>query len=107
VAEGVERRMRAFVQPMGADLVELNIQHDHVHLPVMFPPKVSISEFLGTLQGRMAIRVFNKFCDLKKRSDWGTHFSVRGYFVDTVGLDTEKICKYLKYQEENDKRSEC
>lgn len=55
-----------FAQPLGAEIVELNIQQDHVHLLVMVPPKVSISEFMGTIKGRTAIRVFNKFRNLKK-----------------------------------------
>jgi putative transposase len=45
--------------------MELNIQKDHVHLLAMVPPKVSISNFVGTLKGRTAIRVFNKFRELR------------------------------------------
>ena len=52
----VERCIRAFCQQMAAEIVELNIQIDHLHLPVMVPSKVSISEFVGTLKARKAIR---------------------------------------------------
>jgi len=86
-------------------MVELNIQVDHVHLLAMVPPKVSISDFVGTLKGRTAIRVFNKFRHLKSKPYWGNHFWARGYCVDTVGLDAEKIRKYVKYQEEQEKRN--
>ena len=106
VAEEVERCIRAFAQPLGAEIVELNIQQDHVHLLVTIPPKVSISEFMGTVKGRTAIRVFNKFRHLKKSPYWGNHFWARGYCVDTVGLDADKIRKYVKYQEGKEKRSE-
>jgi putative transposase len=58
---------------------ELNVQDDHVHLLVMVPPKVSISELVGTLKGRTAIRIFNKFKHLKERPYWGNHFWPRGY----------------------------
>ena len=78
----------------------------HVHLLVLVPPKVSISEFMGTIKGRTAIRVLNKFRHLKRKPYWGNHFWARGYCVDTVGLDAEKIRKYVKFQEDNDKRSE-
>ena len=106
VAQEVERCIRAFSERLGAEIVELNVQHDHVHLLAMVPPKTSISEFMGTIKGRTAIRVFNKFRNLKSRPYWGNHFWARGYCVDTVGLDAEKIRKYLKYQEDKEKRSE-
>jgi len=35
--------------------------------------------------------VFNKFKELKKKPYWGNKFWVRGYCVDTVGLDESKI----------------
>ena len=106
VAEEVERCIRAFAERLGAEIVELNIQEDHVHLLVLVPPKVSISEFMGIVKGRTAIRVLNKFRHLKRKPYWGNHFWARGYCVDTVGLDAEKIRKYVKYQEDNEKRSE-
>ena len=106
VAEEVERCICAFSERLGAEIVELNIQEDHAHLLAPVPPKVSISEFMGTIKGRTAIRVLNNFRHLKRKPYWGNHFWARGYCVDTVGLDAEKIRKYVKYQEDNDKRSE-
>ena len=106
VAEEVERCIRTFCQQLSAEIIELNLQPDHVHLLVLVPPKLSISEFVGTLKGRTAIRVFNKFRHLKSKPYWGNHFWARGYCVDTVGLDAEKIQKYVKYQQEKEKRSE-
>ena len=106
VGQEVERCLRAFCEQQHAEIVELNIQVDHVHLLVMVPPKLSISEFVGTLKGRTAIRVFNKFRHLKHKPYWGNHFWARGYCVDTVGLDTEKIQKYVKYQEDKEKRTD-
>ncbi len=73
---------------------------------VMVPPKLSISDYMGIVKGRTAIRVFNKFRKLKTRPYWGNHFWARGYCVDTVGLDAEKIRKYVKYQEANERQTE-
>ena len=106
VGQEVERCIRSFCQQLGAEVVELNIQPDHVHLLAMVPPKVSISSFMGTIKERTAIRVFNKFKHLKRRPYWGNRFWARGYCVDTVGLDAEKIRRYVKYQEEQEKRAE-
>ena len=62
---------------LGGEVVELNIQEDHVHLLAMVPPKVSISDFLGTVKGRSAIRILNKFRHLKRRPYWGNHSPMR------------------------------
>ena len=72
----------------------------------MIPAKLSISDYMGIVKGRTAIRVFNKFRKLKTRPYWGNHFWARGYCVDTVGLDAEKIRQYVKYQEAKERRSE-
>ncbi len=95
----VERCIRAFSERMKCEIVELNVQTDHIHLLVMIPPKISISNFVGTVKGRTAIRVFNQFRHLKDKPYWGNHFWARGYCVDTVGLDSEKIQKYIVYQD--------
>ena len=106
VAQEAENCIRAFVEQQKGEVVELNIQIDHVHLLVLVPPKVSISNFIGTLKGRTAIRVFNKFRKLKQKPYWGNHFWSRGYCVDTVGLDEEMVRKYIKYQEKEERRQE-
>ena len=72
----------------------------------MVPPKLSVSDYVGTVKGRTAIRVFNKFRRLKSKPYWGNHFWTKGYCVDTVGLDSEKIRAYVKYQEKQEQRME-
>jgi putative transposase len=72
----------------------------------MVPPKVSISDLMGILKGRTAIRVFNKFKHLKNKPYWGNHFWSKGYCVDTVGLDAEMVKRYVKFQEDKDKKEE-
>ena len=106
VATEVANCIRAFTEQQHCEIVELNIQNDHVHLLVMVPPKVSISDYVGTIKGRTAIRVLNKFKNLKKKPYWGNHFWAKGYCVDTVGLDAEMVRKYVKYQEALERRAE-
>jgi len=84
----------------------MNIQPDHVHVLAMVPPKISISDYCGIVKGRTAIRVFNKHRNLKDKPYWGNHFWTKGYCVDTVGLDSEMIRKYVKYQENRERRVE-
>lgn len=89
---------------LGCEVVELNVQADHVHLLVKVPPKLAISGLMGTLKGRTAIRLFNVFPNLRKRPYWGNHFWDKGYCVDTVALNAEMIQKYVKYQEKQERR---
>ena len=78
---------------------QLNVQPDHLHLLVQVPPKMSISELMGVLKGRSAIRIFTQFPSLRKRPYWGDHFWGKGYCVDTVGLNSEMIKKYVRFEE--------
>jgi putative transposase len=106
IAKQVEECIRAFSQQQGGEIIELNVQVDHVHLLAMVPPKVSISGYVGTIKGRTAIRILNQYRELKQKPYWGNHFWSRGYCVDTVGLDTEMVRKYVKYQEAKERASE-
>jgi len=106
VSEEVAQCIRTYSERAEAEVIELNIQADHVHLLVMVPPKLSVSDFVGTVKGRTAIRILNKYRKFKKHPHWGNHFWAKGYCVDTVGLDAEMIRKYVKYQEVQEKRLE-
>jgi putative transposase len=44
---------------------------------------------MGTLKGKIAIKLFKSYPKLKKKPYWGNRFWGRGYFVNTVGLDED------------------
>jgi putative transposase len=75
------------------EVVELNVQPDHVHLVVMIPLKLAVSTLMGRLKGQTAMRVFRQFRNLRNHRCWGNHFGAKGYCLDTVGLDAEMIRK--------------
>lgn len=50
IGREVERCIHRFVNQLGCEVIELNVQVDHVHLLAMVPPKVSISSLLGLLK---------------------------------------------------------
>jgi putative transposase len=103
IKDSVENSIRLFSARLECEVVELNVQIDHVHLLVMIPPKISVSAYTGTIKGRSAITVFKQFPKLKERPYWGNHFWARGYCMDTIGLDLEMIQRYIKYQEGQEK----
>ena len=42
----------------GTEVAEMTVQNNHVHLIVMVPPKIAISDFMGRLKGQTAIKTF-------------------------------------------------
>jgi putative transposase len=60
---------------------------------------------MGFLKGKLSIRLFQKYERIGKKF-WGRHLWSRGYCVSTVGLDEEKIRKYVKWQEQREKEIE-
>ena len=106
VAEYVSRQIyRLCEQKEGVEVVELNVQADHVHVILSIPPKYSVSNIMGFLKGKLALRLFDRYEHLGKRY-WGRHLWSRGYCVSTVGLDEERICRYVKWQEAKEKQTE-
>ncbi len=106
VGSYTERLLRRLVEQKDEmELLELNVQADHIHMVVVIPPKYAVSEVMGYLKGKTAIRLFQRYKELGKQY-WGRHLWSRGYCVSTVGLDEEKIRKYVKWQEQKDKEAE-
>ncbi len=87
------------------EVLEVNIQADHIHVVLSIPPKYAVSSVMGFLKGKLALRLFQRYEHLGKRY-WGQHLWSRGYCVSTVGLDEDKIRKYVKWQEAQDKQAE-
>ena len=54
----VSKMMWIFSERLGCEVVELNVQLDRVHLLVSVPTKVLISQLMGTIIGKSAIRLF-------------------------------------------------
>ncbi len=87
----MEETIKQLCEGKKVDVMELNVLEDHVHMVVSIPPKVSISELMGIVKGKTAIKMFKSYPGLKGKPYWGNHFWSRGYCVSTVGLDEEKI----------------
>lgn len=70
----VENYLRMLCEWKGVEILEMNIQIDHVHVVCFVPPKVSISELMGTLKGKLAIKLFKTYPKLKQKPYWGIIF---------------------------------
>ena len=73
------------------EYLERNIQSDHVHIVISFPPKYSIAKVVQIIKQNTGRALYEKFEFIRKRY-WGRGgiWSV-GYFVSTVGLDEKTI----------------
>ena len=87
------------------EVLELNVQVNHVHLVISIAPKYAVSDFMGYLKGKLATRLFQRYEKLGRRY-WGRHLWSRGYCVSTVGIDEDQIRKYVKWQEKREKEIE-
>ena len=76
---------------------------DHVHMLINVPPKLAVSSVVGYIKGKRAIHVARHFLR-RERNYAGQRIWARGFFVDTVGRDTETIRKYIAEQEMEDRR---
>jgi len=84
------------------EFITYNVQSDHVHLVMTFPPKYSPSEVVRIIKENTAKALRDKFAFLNYvYYGRGGIWSV-GYFVSTVGLDEDTIEKYVRYQQRED-----
>ena len=87
------------------EVLELSVQHDHIHTVLSIPPKYSVSSIMGFVKGRLSLAMFRRYERIGKRF-WGRHLWSRGYCVSTIGLDEEQIRKYVQWQERQEKDAE-
>jgi putative transposase len=87
------------------ELVEGHAMADHIHLLVSIPPKFSVANTVGFLEGKSAIQIHRRFLG-RERNFTGFHFWARGYCVSTVGLDEAKVRASIQEQEDEEKRQE-
>ena len=81
----------------GVNIINAEVCPDHVHMLVEIPPKMSVSGFMGFLKGKSSLMIYEKFGNMKFKYR-NREFWCRGYYVDTVGKNTEAIRQYIDNQ---------
>ena len=92
-------------QKEGIEIIEMNVQSDHIHLVVWIPPKYAVSAVMEYLKGKLAIRMLQRYERLGKQF-WGRHIWGRGYCVSTIGIDETRIREYVQWQEKREQEIE-
>ena len=93
--------LRKLCDEKGVEIIQAEACPDHVHMLVSIPPKHSVSSIMGFLKGKSSLMIFDRHANLKYKYGNRT-FWARGYYVDTVGRNKEKIKEYIKNQLEQD-----
>ena len=89
--------LRELCRQKGVELLEGHCMPEHVHLCLSIPPKYRVAHAIGFLKGKSAVRIHRDL--LRERRMTGLHFWATGYCVSTVGLEEERIRRYIHEQE--------
>lgn len=81
----------------------LNTDEDHVHLQIEIPPNITVSDAVAALKAYSSRHLRSRFkfireIYLEKDGIWSV-----GYFSSTIGLNEERIRKYIAWQSRKDK----
>ena len=86
-------------EEMDAELVEFDGERDHVHLLVLYPPRIAIAVLVNSLKGVSSRMLRKEFPEFKK-AYWGdAALWSRSYFAGSVGGAPIEILKqYIEQQ---------
>ena len=98
----VGETLKDLCRQRGIEMLEGTLKPDHVHMCLSIPPKFSVSHTIGFLKGKSAVRIHREL--LKEKRMTGLHFWATGYCVSTVGLDEDRIRKYIREQQQLEAR---
>jgi putative transposase len=97
---GIDQRLKAIIAAVaaevGAEVIELEVMPDHVHLLAEIPPWVPLSRFVGLLKGRSSRRLRIEFPRLRRLPVlWSP-----SWLVSTVGgAPLEVVRRYVENQQ--------
>ena len=103
-AEKVQSELRRIFESITKwkhwEIMELNIQEDHIHLCLLATPRDSISYVMQIIKGKFSAWMKKKIKRAhglyERQSLWA-----RGYFVSTIGIDEFIIRRYVKHQNQH------
>ena len=97
--------LRQLCEWKNVTIVEAEVCPDHIHMLLEIPPKLSVASFVGFLKGKSSLLIYQKYANMKYKYR-NREFWCRGYYVDTVGKNTERIKEYIANQLAEDRIAE-
>ena len=93
--------LRELSERKGVEILEAECCRDHIHMLVSIPPHMSVAQYMGYLKSKSSLMIFDRHANLKYKYG-NRHFWCRGYYVDTVGKNENKIAEYIRQQLQDD-----
>ena len=93
---------RDLARQRDSEIEEGHLCPDHVHMLISIPPKFSVAQVVGFIKGKSAIYIARTY--QRRKNVRGHNFWARGYYVNTVGRDEQKVRRYIQRQESEDRR---
>ena len=98
LAKRIDELLQLCAASNGWEVLELNVQEDHVHMVVQFVPTISVSRMMQLLKGKSSRIIRAEFPELEEVY-WGDSFWADGYFAETAGhCNIDMILAYVKNQ---------
>ena len=97
VAARLEQLICSKVSDLDGEVIALEVQPDHVHLFVSFPPTLAVCEIVRRVKGSTSFALRREYPWLRSRlpSLW-----TRSYYAGTAGkVSAETIQRYIEAQE--------
>lgn len=82
-----------------ATLVEMDGEHDHVHLLVEYPPKVAVSNLVNSLKGVSSRILRKERLDIQKRYWKGILWSPSYFAASCGGAPISIVRQYIEQQQ--------
>ena len=98
VAERLNELIRSKATDLDGEITALEVQPDHVHLFVSFPPTLAVQQIMHQLKGYTSYALREEFPWLKSRLPalW-----TRSYYVGTAGeVSAQTIRRYIEAQKD-------
>ena len=105
IRQDIGQILRKLCAEKGVEIIEAEACPDHIHMLLSIPPKYSVAQIMGYLKGKSSLMIFDRHANLKYKYG-NRHFWCRGYFVDTVGRNKEKIREYIRHQLDDDRMTD-
>ena len=93
--------LRKLCEIKKVEILEANACPDPIHMLVKIPPNLSVAQFMGYLKGKSSLMIFDRHANIKYKYG-NRHFWCRGYYVDTIGRNEQKIAEYVRNQLQED-----
>jgi len=101
----VGKILRTLSERLWCEILEWNLQKDHVHIVIKIPPRYSVSSIVWQLKWKTAIMLHNEYWD-RKNTLIQKNFWSRWYFVRTTWVDKNIVLDYVRNQAKKDQRED-